>query len=211
MTGLESWLSQATRHLAQESAAQVRSEIQEHFQSAQDATMTGGATADEAYRIALSALGDAKTANCQYRQVLLTSGEARMLRDGNSEARALCARPRLKQVALAAPVAAIAVAIVLFFAGQAAVARDLFIVGIGMSPLFGALVLPIYTPSRGRVFRRVKWVAMTGALVLLFGWEAFHWSWLLISCLWPLAWTEWTRASIRRKLPVAAWPRQLYL
>jgi len=99
----------------------------------------------------------------------------------------------------------------LFLTGQVAVARDVLIGGIGMSPLFAAPLLPIYTPSRGRVFRLVKWVAMTGAIVLVFGPEALKWSWLLFSCLWPVAWTEWTRASIRRKLPVAAWPKQLYL
>jgi hypothetical protein len=36
-------------------------------------------------------------------------------------------------------------------------------------------------------------------------------SWLLFSSLWIIVWTERTRASIRRKLPVAAWPKQLYL
>lgn len=37
-------------------------------------------------------------------------------------------------------------------------------------------------------------------------------SWLmLISCAWPLLWVEWTLFSLRRKLPVAEWPKQLYL
>ena len=84
-------------------------------------------------------------------------------------------------------------------------------VAIGLSPFAAALLLPIRTPARGRVFRVVKWVALIGALTMIFGQETFKWSWLFISCLWPLAWTDWTRASIRRKLPVAAWPRHLYL
>jgi hypothetical protein len=211
MTGLDSWLSQATRHLAVASAAQVQSEIQEHYESARDAAMADGASAEEADRVALKALGDAKTANCQYRQVLLTSAEARMLREGNWEARAVCSRPGLKWFILAAYVAAMETAITLRLTGHTGVARDVLIAAMGMSPLFAALLLPINTPSRGRIFRYVKWVMMTGALVLLFGADALKWSWLLISCLWPLAWTEWTRASIRRKLPVAAWPRHLYL
>jgi hypothetical protein len=211
MTGLDSWLKQATRHLAKDSAAQVRTEIQEHYESARDAAIAGGANTDQAARLALNALGNAKTANRQYRHVLLTSAEARMLRDGNREALAVCSRPWLKRVLLAAPVAALAAAAALFFSGHVAAARDVLIGGIGMGPLFAAPLLPIYTPSRGRVFRRVKWVAMTGALVLLFGPQALKWSWLLISCLWPLAWTEWTRASIRRKLPTVAWPKHLYL
>jgi hypothetical protein len=211
MIGLDSWLKQATWHLAKDSAAQVRTEIQEHYESARDAAVSNGATIDEADRLALNLLGDAKTANRQYRYVLLTSAEARMLRDGNWEARAICSRSRLKWLLVGVPVAAVLAATALFFSGQIAPARDLLMLGVGMSPLFAALILPIYTPSRGRVFRRVKWVAMTGALVLVFGSEALRWSWLLIACLWPLALTEWTRASIRRKLPVAKWPKQLYL
>jgi hypothetical protein len=131
-----------------------------------------------------------------------------MVREGNWEAQVVCSSPWLKWMLLALPVAA---ATAVFFSGQVAAARDVLIAGLGMSPLFAALFLPIYTPSRGRVFRRVKWIAMTGALLLLFGPEALKWSWLLISCLWPLAWTEWTRASIRRKLPIAAWPKHLYI
>ena len=173
--------------------------------------MADGASAEEADRLALKALGDAKTANCQYRQVMLTSAEARMLREGNWEARAVCSRPWLKWLILAAYVAAMETAITLCLTGHTGVARDVLIAAMGMSPLFAALLLPINTPSRGRIFRYVKWVMMTGALVLLFGADSLKWSWLLISCLWPLAWTEWTRASIRRKLPVAAWPRHLYL
>jgi hypothetical protein len=211
MIGLDSWLKQATRHLAKDSVAQVRTEIQEHYESARDAAIYKGATTDEADRLALNVLGDAKTANRQYRHVLLTSAEARMLRDGNWEARAVCSRPGLKWLLAAAPVAAVLAAAALFFSGQIALARDLLILGMGMSPLFAALILPIYTPSRGRVFRCVKLVVMTGALVLVFGPEALKWSWLLIACLWPLAWTEWTRASIRRKLPIAKWPKQLFL
>ena len=211
MTGLDSWLKQATRHLSKDSAAQVRTEIQEHYESGRDAAISGGATTEAADRLALAALGDAKTANRQYRQVLLTSAEARMLRNGNWEARVVCSRPWLKWLVLGVPVAAVLAATTLFLAGAVAVARVLLIGGIGMSPLFVALLLPVYTPSRGRVFRCVKWVAMIGALVLAFGPDALKLSWLPISCLWPVAWIEWTRASVRRKLPVEKWPKQLYL
>jgi hypothetical protein len=86
--------------------------------------------------------------------------------------------------------------------------------------LFTAPFLPVYTrPSRGRVFRYVKWVVLLGTLGLAFGTDAHSWSWLLMlkwswlltACLWPLIWIEWTRVSIRRKIPIAQWPRQLYL
>ena len=36
MTGLDSWLKQATRSLAKDAAAQVRIEIQEHYEAARD-------------------------------------------------------------------------------------------------------------------------------------------------------------------------------
>jgi len=83
MTGLDNWLRQAARTLASDSAARVRTEIQEHYESAREAAMSGGAAADEADGLALGAPGDARTANCQYRRVLLTSAEARLLRKGN--------------------------------------------------------------------------------------------------------------------------------
>src|SRR5882724_848375 len=101
MTALDIWLKQATRHLAQASAAQVRGEIQEHYESAREAAMSSGASADEADRLAVAALGDSQVANCQYRNVLLTSAEARLLREGNWEARAVCSRPWLKGMFLA--------------------------------------------------------------------------------------------------------------
>ena len=107
MTGLDSWLKQATRHLSKDSAVQVRTEIEEHYESAREAAISGGATIDEAHRLALTALGNAKTANCQYRHVLLTSAEARMLRDGEWEARVVCSRSWLKWLLVAAPVAAV--------------------------------------------------------------------------------------------------------
>ncbi len=107
--------------------------------------------------------------------------------------------------------AALCAAAAFFLTGHAGPARDVLALAIGMSPLSGALFLPIRTPVRGRVFRSLKWVAMTVAVALVFGPQLLKWSWLLISCLWPLASNEWTRTSIRRKLPVAAWPRHLYL
>ncbi len=211
MGALEDWLRVATRRLARESAATVRREIAEHYQSAREDAMANGISAEEADRIAMNSLGDAKTANCQYREVLLTSAEARMLRRGKMEARAVCSRPWLKWSLVALPVALVEGASALYFHGKTELARDLLLAGIGMSPLFAALLLPIYTPSRSRVYRYAKWFVMIAAVLLLFGPDALKWSWLLISCLWPMAWTEWTRASLRRKLPVSAWPRHLYL
>jgi len=211
MSGLNDWLKEATRHLARESVATVRREIQEHYELAREAAVAEGRFAAEADLIAVESLGDAKIANCQYREVLLTSAEARLLREGKREARAVCSYPWLKWSMIALPVALVEAALVLYFHGKAGLARDFLLAGICMSPLFAALLLPIYTPFRSRIFRYAKWMAMTAAVVLLFGPDALKWSWLLISCMWPMAWTEWRRASLRRKLPVSAWPRHLYL
>ncbi|HEX7159031.1 MAG TPA: hypothetical protein VF214_08465 [Edaphobacter sp.] len=210
MTGLESWLDQATRHLSMDSAAQVRAEIQEHYESAREAAFNGGATTAEADLSALTALGDAKSANCQYRRVLLTSGEARLLRQGNWEAHMFCSRARLKWLLLV-PIAALFVATALWLSGVDTAAQIAFAVSLITTLLFAAPFLPIYTPSRSRVFRCVKWLAFIAIFILIFGPDTLKMSWLLISCLWPVTWVELKRVSIRRKLPVARWPKQLYL
>jgi hypothetical protein len=204
MNGLENWLAQATRGLSTDSAAQVRAEISEHFESARDAAIHEGALGDEADRRALDALGDAKAASCEYRQVLLSKAEAKLLRQGNWEARAVCARPWLKGLAIAVPLAVLA-------AGAASHSPYAIAGGVAAGFLLAAPFLPIYTPGRALVFRWARWIVMVATVVLLFGPNAVKWSWLLFSCLWPMAWVEWQRTSIRRKLPVDQWPRQLYL
>jgi hypothetical protein len=211
MTEFDRWLSEAVRQLSRESAARVRCEIQEHYESAREAALAEGASDEQADRLAVQALGDAKTVNCQYRNVLLTAEEAKLLRQSNCEARAIASRTWLKRLLVFLPVALMASGVVLLLAGSFDLARDLMIAGMGMSPLFAAVVFPIRTAARGLVFRRVKWIVMAGAVLLMFGENAGQWSWLLISCGWPVIHTEWKRAAIRRKLPVAAWPRQLYL
>ena len=211
MSQLNSWLNQATRHLSKDSAAQVRAEILEHYESAREAAMSSGASAQEADRSALAALGDAKTANCQYRRVLLTSAEARLLRESQWEARAVCSRPWLKWLLLAMPAAALWASAALFLTGKNELARTLLVGGLALLVAFGAPFLPIYTPTRSRIFRRVKYVMLLATSALIFGKHALDWSWLLASSVWPLFWIEWTRTSIRRKLPVARWPRHLYL
>ncbi len=67
ITSLDQWLLDATRGLSPESAAQVRAEIEQHYDSAREA---GGD--------ALAELGDPRAANRAYRKVLLTEREAMM-------------------------------------------------------------------------------------------------------------------------------------
>ena len=73
MSSLYLWLLDATEGLSAESAAQVREEIQQHYDSACEA----GAPAADVIR----ALGDPRAANRAYRKVLLTKREAWMARD----------------------------------------------------------------------------------------------------------------------------------
>jgi hypothetical protein len=211
MAELNVWLKQATRGLSSDATAQVQSEIQEHYESTREAAVKSGANADEADRLAMTALGEAKRANCEYRKVMLTVAEARMLRHGNWEARAFCSRGPVRWIFLAMPVAALAAAAVFFLKGEISLGRLLLLGGVGMGFVAGAPRFPVYTPSRSRIFRGVKWVWLVAVYALAFaplGWGRF---WLLVSCLWPVAWTEYRRMSIRRKLPVAEWPKQLYL
>lgn len=210
-TAFETWLAQATRHLSRDSAAQVRSEIREHYDAAKESAMERGSSAEEGDRVALESLGDARAANRQYRQVMLTSGEARLLGEGNWEARAICSRAWLKWSLFALPAGALLAGIGFSVAGASALARVLLVGGLGLSVLMAATVLPVYTPARGRVYRAVKWAILAAILVVAFWPALLQWSWLLFSCAWPMVWAEWARASIRRKLPVEKWPKQLYL
>ena len=52
---LETWLKQAARHLSSDATAQVRTEIQEHYEAARESAMNGGATGEEADRAAVAA------------------------------------------------------------------------------------------------------------------------------------------------------------
>lgn len=208
--GLDRWLNQATRCLSNDSTAQVVTEIREHYECTRDAAIRDGATADKADELALTALGDAKTANRQYRKVLLTSSEARLLREGNRESRAICSRPLVRSLVLCMPAIAVLAAIELFHTGAIEVARVLLLAGIGMGLLFITPFLPVYTPKRSRMVRYLKWIVLTGLPLLAFGADALKFSWLLIASLWPVAWVEWTRIAIRRKLPIGQWPKHLY-
>lgn len=208
MTALDLWLEQATRGLSRDSVAQVRSEIQEHYESAREAAMSGGSTAGEADRAALTALGDAKAANRQYRNVLLTSSEAKLLRDGNWEARVFCS---WRWTALAVPVIVLLAGAELWLAGKTDLGRILLAAGFAFGFLLSAPLLPVFTPARARIFRVLKWALLLTVLLFAFGEDAPKYWWLVASSIWPLFWIERTRISIRRKLPVAKWPKQLYL
>ncbi len=208
MTNLELWLQQAACGLSADSAASVRAEIQEHYQSARDAAISDGASQSQAEHSALAALGDPKLSNRLYRKVLLTKAEARLLREINWESRAVCAN---RQRLMLLPVAALAGAIWFFIAGNSYLGAMLLMGAAGLSLLLASGVLPIFTPARGRIFRVVRWSWLAAMLMLVLGPNPLSSSWLVFACAWPLAWVELRLFSLRRKLPVADWPKQLYL
>jgi hypothetical protein len=210
-SNLDIWLEQATRCLAKCSTERVRSEIREHYESARDAALNAGATADEADRQAIAALGNPRKANRQYYRVLLTSSEAAILHHGNAEARFVCARPLVRWLMRAIPVAALTVSWAAYLWGASELARISLAAGLGMGFIFLGPFLPIYTPARGRAFRIAKWFVVVGMLMLAFGSDVLQWSWLWASSLAPMFGIEVARAAIRRKLPIEQWPRQLYL
>ena len=211
MTELELWLQSATRHLSGEAAAKVRAEITEHFEASRDAALAAGASAEDGARQAIAQLGDPRDANCAYRQVLLTSQEARLLRKSSWEANAVCSRTWIKHAALALYLLLLAASAGFALTGHASYATDALCAAFGLSPFLAMIFVPIDTPTRGLLFRCARWIAMGTAPLLILGPDAWKYSWLLISCLAPLAVAEITRASIRRKLPVQSWPRHLYL
>src|SRR5664279_2684487 len=156
---LDTWLGQATRHLSRDAAAQVRNEIREHYDAARENATEHGAGSEEAERLALVALGDAKAANRQYRKVMLTSSEARLLREGNWEARAVCSRRWMIAVG------ALATGIGFYFVNSIVMGRILLVGGTALLLLFSAMYMPVYTPARSRIFRAVKWLVLAAILV----------------------------------------------
>ena len=211
MTALETWLQAATQCLSADSADQVRKEIREHYESARDAAIDGGATPEDADRSAVSSLGNPGTANRQYRRVLLTETEANMLRTSQWERKGVCARPWLLWLLRATPVVALCAAALAFVSGHTLLARLLLPLGVGTAVFFAAPTFPLYTPPRARVFRWVKWVAIIMSTAAAFGSSASNWAGALAISFSGIVWIEWTRRSIRRKLPVAEWPKELFL
>ena len=204
---LTSWIDRASCGLSAASRDQVRNEILEHYESAIENLLAGGVIPEEAEQAAVASLGDAQATNREYRQVLLTKAEARLLSQGNWEARTFCSF-RLRQRVFPVLGAVFAAVIAAFAYGNVYVASQVL---LGALFVFAAPFLPIYTKTRSRVVRCLKWTWLASVLVLAFWPDILKFSWMLAGCAWPLVWIEWMRASIRRKLPVDRWPKQLYL
>jgi hypothetical protein len=183
----------------------VRAEIQEHYQSAHEAALANGAASQEADLMAVTALGDARSANRQYRRVLLTVREAKLLH--------FMTRPSSLppgRVTLGKWLAGILVAEAI--GGMFLVAlKDPAWLYFSLALLGAFLIslLPIDTPSRGRTYRCAKWAAFMGGAALA-AWYGVKPAWIPLACLLFPAYQEYLRMSIRRKLPGDQWPKWLY-
>jgi len=210
-TSLDRWLNQAVKRLSQDSADLVRREIQEHYDSAREAALQQGIDPQQADLMALQALGDPCAANRQYRKVLLTSSEARVLRQSDAESRLICSNGWAKWVLLSTPGTLLLISAISLAMHQSKLALGVLVLSVLMTLFFIVPLLPIYTPGKGRIFRVIKWAMMIGSIVVLFGPDGWNWAWLNTCCLYPVIYMEWKRMMIRRKLPISRWPKQLYL
>ena len=210
-TTLDRWLNQAVKHLSKDSADIVRREIQEHYDSAHEAALQDGLDPHQADLLAVQALGDPRVASRQYRKVLLTKSEARVLRQSDAESRLFCSNGWAIWLLLSTPGTLLLISAISLAMHQSRLALGVLIVSVLMTLFFIVPLFPIYTPNKGRIFRVIKWAMMIGSIVVLFGPDGWNWAWLNACCLYPVIYMEWKRMMIRRKLPISRWPKQLYL
>jgi len=207
---LDQWLARATKCLSQESRTTVRAEIQDHYEAGRDEALSQGASPHEAETIALRALGDPARANRLYRRALLTGSEAQVLAQGRWESRLVCSRPLLRGAFLALPAIVFIAGLTAWFLKANSLAGSLLAAGFCLSVLLHGPFFPIYTQPRSRIYHAIKWTALTVLftfLMLTLGWK-YAWLGTYSPCI--VAYAEWKRFSIRRKLPASQWPRHLY-
>ena len=161
--------------------------------------------------VGIAALGDPESANFDYSCSLLTAREARVLRRGVREWKFISSHPCFRWLLLSTAAVACVGAMKLFVVGWNLPGRLMLAFGIGAGIPLLISILPVYTPSRGPIFRIVKWVAQILALLLAFGPGGLAIYWLVALCVCRLIWSEYIRRSIRHKLPVIQWPRHLYV
>jgi len=196
MQTLEQWLSVATNGLCDAAAARVRAEISEHCLSAVETAATAYIDPLEAEGRAVAALGDAKTANRQYRRVLLTEGEARLLSG-------LTVGPHPIGIVLLAMMAIFAISI-----------RNAWVNYVIAATVIEAalLAIPVSSIRTGRTVRILRWGNQTVFYTIWFakalGFAAVPAVLIPVMALGTVH-REYKLSVIRRKLPVDQWPRRL--
>jgi hypothetical protein len=204
MTPIEKWLLAATRGLAEESAAQVRAEILEHYQSAYEESLASGLPGSEAELATVAALGDAKAANRQYRRVLLTSRDAKLLHYMTLD------RSTLPPGRVRAGKWLVGILVAEAIAGQILGAwkdHALWYLNAVFALRFVSWWLPVNTLQRGRIFRRARWIVLIAGAALT-AWYGMPWPPLAV--LIVEGYSDYRRMTVRRKLAVSDWPKQLY-
>ncbi|HET9385746.1 MAG TPA: hypothetical protein VFO67_11405 [Gemmatimonadales bacterium] len=204
MQTLEQWLSVATRGLCDSAAERVRGEIGEHYASALESAGTADVDPLDAERRVLSALGDAKTANRQYRRVLLTEGEDVLLRG-------LMSRMRWVWVGIVALLSALAL---VFIPGNTP--------GYSYTKYFLTMVvidavlqaIPVGSSRAGWIVRTVRGgvltIGMTMTLVSGLGDRRVYVSPAGAAIVFIIH-SEYKLFVLRRKVPVERWPRRLWV
>jgi hypothetical protein len=204
---LAAWLDTATRKLSTDSAARVREEIREHFESAREEAVAAGVTADSACLSALASLGDAKTVNRRYRRVLVTAWEATLLE------RAECA-DRSWYFSRVGLVARLFVWGAFLFFGVAQENPMLVLVAGGYFAVCGYRLLPARHMRIGGLV--IRWIGIpvgifTGFMIAGQPDVRVALGAMFILYEVAVARAHWGRMRLREKLPVADWPRALYL
>jgi hypothetical protein len=184
MQTLAQWLDIATRGLAPESASQVRTEIQQHYDAACAASPGD----------ALAALGDPKQANREYCKVLLTEREALL-------APALVGPPKRSFSGLFVPTAILAVLFLALYRRPLGSSAAWAIVGLCLIDIPVRMLFPPTTKERSR--RYLIWSgARMAAIALLALWDNMAW-WAvgaLPLALLPFASIDYRRWIVFRKL-----------
>lgn len=211
MQNFDGWLERATRGLASESVDRVRMESRQRYESARSAAISRGCDSIAAANIGITALGDPDVANLRYGHALLTATEAHVLRASMQDGKFSNSHSWFRFLLMIVFAAACVGAVKLLAFGWNVPGRLLLAFGIGGGiPLLISL-LPVYTLSRGPIFRVVNWAVEIVALMLAFGPGGLAIYWLPALCIFQLIRSETIRRSIRRKLPVVQWPRRLYV
>ena len=200
---LEAWLAIANRGLSAESAAEVRTEIGAHYEDAYEEATARGSHAAEAERTAVAALGSPWSANREYRRVLLTAREAKLLRQLRHSSESHEA-----ELQIARWLASVTLAFCILAALLPVSKKGIVIAGLILL-LVVQTSIAINTKRRGRLNRTARWIWLIIAAYATYTGGAVWYFWIVLCGLVTCAYGEYQLFSIRRKIPVEQWPKRL--
>jgi hypothetical protein len=214
MQRLEEWLRVATRGLCPDAVTRVRAEIADHHKSTFESAVAAGVDAAEAERRAVAALGDARTANRQYRRVLLTIWQdllfSNMLSPPTHLAGFSTNQVRvgrlLATILLLEAVAGLLGISLLQQSWPYVTALAAMVVAVALQELI-ARTVRVRSIRVGWMIRLLRWGALATAALfsVAIGQPAVGIGFLL--GFGPI---EYTRFVLRRKIPISQWPARLY-